>query len=221
MLPVCRFYARGPNSHFYTIVAQECAAVKLDPGWHYEGDSFFAISAPAVGSCASGTSPIYRVYNGRFAQNDSNHRFVVKVALYQQMIAQGWIGEGVAMCVSALSDANKQKTGQLIGGTWAITYQYGTPFYTDRLTFTGFFTSSTSGIAYAQGTNQRSIVVLGVYDPTLDSWAMLSPYFTTLTYPYDYYVVKVSGNAMTGCYYFVVSALTSLSQCNNPLTGVR
>jgi serine protease len=35
VMPVCRFYGtpgRGPNSHFFTLDAQECAAVQTDPG---------------------------------------------------------------------------------------------------------------------------------------------------------------------------------------------
>ncbi len=34
--------------------------------------------------------------------NDSNHRYATDPAIYQQMIAQGWIGEGVALCLPNL-----------------------------------------------------------------------------------------------------------------------
>ncbi|MBK7473423.1 MAG: hypothetical protein IPI73_25080 [Betaproteobacteria bacterium] len=53
-VPVCRFYGNvadgGPNSHFYTADPLECAAVKRDPGWHFEGIAFHAmlpVGAPA------------------------------------------------------------------------------------------------------------------------------------------------------------------------------
>jgi hypothetical protein len=42
--------------------------------------------------------PVYRAYNNRFAQHDSNHRLTASVAHYQQQIAAGWTGEGVVMC---------------------------------------------------------------------------------------------------------------------------
>jgi len=220
MQPVCRFYAPGPNSHFYTIVAAECAAVKLDPGWHYEGNSFYAIVPPLSGSCPGGTSPIYRSYNARFAQNDSNHRFAVKLSVYQEMTARGWTAEGVVMCVSALSDANTQKTARLIGGTWVISYTYGVS-YTDRLTFTSLYTAPSTGVVYAQGTNHRGVFILGGYDPTLDRWGMISPFSNLSTYPFDWYVVSLTGNSMTGCYWFVVSSISNVTQCNTQLTGFR
>jgi serine protease len=97
---VCRFYGTpgiGPNSHFYTVDAAECEAVKHDPGWTYEGTAFF-IAAPVDGGCASGTTPVYRAYNARFAQNDSNNRFATDVAVYNAMVAQGWSGEGIVFC---------------------------------------------------------------------------------------------------------------------------
>lgn len=99
--PVCRFYGtpgRGPNSHFYTADASECAGVKLDPGWTYEGIGFH-VMAPASGSCASGYQPVYRSYNSRAAQNDSNHRLTTELLTQRQMRLQGWVDEGATMCV--------------------------------------------------------------------------------------------------------------------------
>ena len=109
---VCRFYGtsdinpatglrRGPNSHFYTLQPVECAAVKLDPGWTYEFPNKFWMMKPdgVPGSdCPAWTQPVYRAYNNRFASNDSNHRYLVSAALYNQMVSKGWSGEGVVMC---------------------------------------------------------------------------------------------------------------------------
>lgn len=105
---VCRFYGSpdtnpatgsraGPNSHFYTIEAAECAAVRLDPGWRFESYDFNGWPTSA-GSCPTGTVAVKRVYNNRFAQNDSNHRYVTNDVLYAQMISQNWNGEGVVFC---------------------------------------------------------------------------------------------------------------------------
>jgi hypothetical protein len=109
--PVCRFYAAGPNSHFYTGDAGECAQLKsLEQagraqasasgqrflGWGYEGIAFWALM-PANGACPSGTNPVYRAYNNRAAENDSNHRFTADPQMHAAM-AVGWIDEGVAFC---------------------------------------------------------------------------------------------------------------------------
>ena len=99
--PVCRFYGtpgRGPNSHFYTANNSECAAVKNDPGWTYEGIAFYVLS-PNGEQCPGNLQPVYRAYNNRFAQNDSNHRYAVDVSALQPLVSQGWTIEGVVFCV--------------------------------------------------------------------------------------------------------------------------
>jgi Repeat of unknown function (DUF5648) len=104
---VCRF--RGvpagggppPASHFYTADADECNQVKLDPGWFFESLDFAttpALPGPTGATCPAGLLPVYRAYNGRFAQHESNHRITTNFAAYQQQIAAGWNGEGIVMC---------------------------------------------------------------------------------------------------------------------------
>jgi len=39
-----------------------------------------------------------RAYNGRFAENDSNHRYTISLTIYNQMLAAGWSGEGTVFC---------------------------------------------------------------------------------------------------------------------------
>lgn len=96
--PVCRFYSAAVNSHFYTAGTGECESLKQPgSGWTYEGIAFRAL-VPTKGSCYPGTHPVWRLYNDRFAQSDSNHRFVSSADVYRHMIASGWIGEGVAFC---------------------------------------------------------------------------------------------------------------------------
>ena len=96
--PVFRFYGARQNSHFFTVDADECGSIRRnDPGWQYEGEAFGAL-APVAGACPRGT-PVLRLYNGRWAQDDSNHRFTQSPATYSEMQRQGWIGEGVAFCI--------------------------------------------------------------------------------------------------------------------------
>jgi hypothetical protein len=107
--PVCRFYGSltpGPNSHFYTAESAECEQLKAlqastpasQPRWNYE-EVAFAIDAPVSGACPqSAPVPVYRAYNQRALENDSNHRYTTVFAIYQEMLANGWQGEGVTMC---------------------------------------------------------------------------------------------------------------------------
>ncbi len=107
---VCRFYGSlspGPNSHFFTASANECAGLRglqattpaTQKRWNYEGIAFAAQLPSAAGICAAGSAPIYRAYNkGNERGIDSNHRFSSKKAEYDKMVAQGWAGEGVVMC---------------------------------------------------------------------------------------------------------------------------
>jgi serine protease len=99
---VYRFYGTpgvGPNSHFFTAGPEECGLLRNGRGWSYEGRAFGA-ELPSAGMCpAVAPRPVYRAYNMRAAQNDSNHRHTTNFATYQQMIAKGWAGEGIAFCV--------------------------------------------------------------------------------------------------------------------------
>lgn len=107
--PACRFYGSvspGPNSHFYTVDAAECAALKQlqasTPGtqkrWNYESLDFLA-SAATNGACPSGTVAVYRAYNNGSTRGvDSNHRITSSQTAIQQVVARGWSNEGVVMC---------------------------------------------------------------------------------------------------------------------------
>ena len=98
---VCRFFGvqanGGPNGHFYTADPNECEQVKRDPGWKFESLDF-AITPAVNGACASGLVPVYRAYNQRFVQRDSNHRITTSFTDYQKQINAGWAGEGIVMC---------------------------------------------------------------------------------------------------------------------------
>jgi serine protease len=104
-VPVCRFYSFLVNSHFYTAGEAECELLKQNgSGWIYEGIAFQAL-VPTGGACPAGTDPVWRLYNNRFEQLDSNHRFVASSETYRTMMAAGWIGEGIAFCSPPVSEA--------------------------------------------------------------------------------------------------------------------
>ncbi len=57
---VCRFFSTAFNpksSHFYTALASECATVKQNPNWSFEGVVFNMPTPDAAGGCAVGTVP--------------------------------------------------------------------------------------------------------------------------------------------------------------------
>ncbi|HEX5863809.1 MAG TPA: DUF1800 family protein, partial [Casimicrobiaceae bacterium] len=104
-VPVCRFFGTpgvGPNSHFYTADANECALVKQNPGWTFEAIAFF-IDVPQDGVCGAGTTPVYRSFYPGASVSQSNHRFLTDLTLHESMAPSSML-EGAAMC-SALSSS--------------------------------------------------------------------------------------------------------------------
>ena len=99
---VCRFYSPRSNSHFYTAFTSECASLKAPgSGWNYEGLSFH-IPTPSSNACATGTKPVYRLYNNRAQLNDTNHRFTSDFENVAPLQRTGWTYEGVAFCALVL-----------------------------------------------------------------------------------------------------------------------
>ena len=109
VMPVCRFFnvAFAPkSSHFYTPFAGECDGLRAGTqGWQYEGDGFFVDAADATGACAPGLRPVFRLYNN--GQGGApNHRYTTDTAVRAEMLAKGWVSEGlgpqgVIFCVPA------------------------------------------------------------------------------------------------------------------------
>ncbi len=107
-VPVCRFFGtpgKGPNSHFYTADANECALVKQNPGWTFEAIAFY-IEVPQAGACAKSTTPVYRSFYPGADVSQSNHRFLTDLTMSERM-APSSILEGTVMC-SPLSSGQIQ-----------------------------------------------------------------------------------------------------------------
>jgi hypothetical protein len=118
--PVCRFYGSlhpGPNSHFFTVDANECNALKaaqVTPvptsvqQWNYEGISYqttpASVDAGGTRLCPANTKPVYRAYNNAFPASgprnswDSNHRYSPLIADVAAMVNLGWRDEGIVFC---------------------------------------------------------------------------------------------------------------------------
>jgi len=98
-VPACRFFGTpgiGPNSHFFTIDAAECAKVMANPHWSFEGLAFQA-EAPLAEICPADRAVVTRLYNnGKGGQ--ANHRYLTSREAMGNMVGEGWIVEGPVFC---------------------------------------------------------------------------------------------------------------------------
>ena len=99
---VCRFFAPSLDSHFYSPFAEECefVATELAATWGApESDALFYIPVSVTGTCPSGFTAVYRLYNPATV----NHRHTTNKQLRDASVNAGWVSEGtgndgVAMC---------------------------------------------------------------------------------------------------------------------------
>lgn len=95
----CRFFGtpgRGPNSHFFTIDANECTIVRANPDWTFEGLAFQAVPITAS-ICAADTAVVWRLYNNGMG-GQANHRYTTSHSEIGDMIGRGWLVEGPVFC---------------------------------------------------------------------------------------------------------------------------
>jgi len=99
---VCRFWTgqtfAPKSSHFYTPIASECAKVKGNRDWTFEGEVFAMALPDAAGACAGGSVPLYRLYNDG-KSGAPNHRYTTQPTIRSYMVTQGWIPEGAGIGV--------------------------------------------------------------------------------------------------------------------------
>ncbi len=100
--PVCRFFSTAfgsKSSHFYTPNAAECAGLKSSSNWQLEGEVFnMGEPAGTDGACATGTRPLYRMYNDGEG-GAPNHRYTTELRIRDLMVANGWTPEGAGIGV--------------------------------------------------------------------------------------------------------------------------
>ncbi len=101
------------SSHFYTLLSADKAALtalnpsnaqlpRLPFNEGIDSWAFLPIVAGEGGSCASGQTPVYRLFRGTVKfPDDPNHRFVLNLNTYREFVVLGWDGEGVQLCVPA------------------------------------------------------------------------------------------------------------------------
>ena len=165
---VCRFYARAPNSHFYTGNPEECQSLRnLNPGndpnlgWAYEGIAFYGALPVKVG-CPAGFNPVYRSYNNRYspnaAQNDGNHRLTPSLNDHLRAVKFfGYADEEIALC----SPQNSTSAGADLQATFTYPgamVQNGAPLVAE-------FTFSNNGPGKADGSGIHAVL-----PPEVTNW---------------------------------------------------
>lgn len=98
-LPACRFFGTpplGPNSHFFTIDPAECAKVKANPLWTFEGVAF-AADPPLAADCPAERIPVLRLYNNGMG-GQANHRYTTSRSDARALVGSGWLVEGPVFC---------------------------------------------------------------------------------------------------------------------------
>ncbi|KAB2843674.1 MAG: hypothetical protein F9K47_06150 [Burkholderiales bacterium] len=165
---VCRFYAREPNSHFYTASPTECQALKnLNPtndpakGWAYEGIAFYTI-LPGDAGCLGSYYPVYRSYNNRFgppATNDGNHRITPSFNdFYRGIKYFGYVNEGIAFCAPDSPDP---------GGDLQATFGYPGESVQSGTSVEAEFVFSNNGPGGAWGSQMFAIL-----PPEIPAWTV-------------------------------------------------
>jgi hypothetical protein len=108
LAPMCRFYGdasvdtttgkrKGPDGHFYTADAAECAVVPAKfPVWRLETSGAFRVMLPKAGQCPADTRPVTRFFR---PFGDPTHRYVSDGSQSTLMLARGWVSEGVVFCL--------------------------------------------------------------------------------------------------------------------------
>ena len=98
-LAACRFFGTpgiGPNSHFYTIDAAECAKVRVNPFWTFESLAFNA-DVSVADDCPADRVPVARLYNNGMG-GQAGHRYVTSHSESRVMTQRGWTLEGNVFC---------------------------------------------------------------------------------------------------------------------------
>ena len=100
-LPTCRFLSTGfapKSTHFYTMDPAECASLQTSAAWQYEGIAFYLelpTADPDSGAlCPAGAVPLYRFYNNGMG-GAPNHRYTTAQWIASEMLAAGWVAEGI------------------------------------------------------------------------------------------------------------------------------
>jgi predicted dienelactone hydrolase len=102
-LPMCRFYGNDGgrlNTHFYSTLPADCAAVRAQPWAVDEGIAMRATalssSVAATGCSLPDTEKIVRLFN----INTANHRYLPQSVVERSVFTAEWAAEGAVFCAA-------------------------------------------------------------------------------------------------------------------------
>jgi YVTN family beta-propeller protein len=111
-VPMCRLvsFDGGNVSHLYTTDASQCAELKANGGWRYEGTSYYVATPDTAGSCRDGTEPLFRLFNQ--SPDAPDYRYTADIVVRDAMALDGWRIEGAGnggafACVPTLREAQR------------------------------------------------------------------------------------------------------------------
>jgi len=235
LVPVCRFFSAAfapKSSHFFTAFPEECAAVKANPVWTYEGIAFYARLPAADGTCAAGTMAIYRSYNGG-ANGAPAHLYTAYLgdscypynSFGTSCVREGVGRDGVAFCAPVSTDVELERTKQMSGGTWDFRYTVGSVTTVKSTAFATAVTGSPQELPPQWIGPSYSVPM--VSGPGIAGWdaimgRMVVDFADGRTeYSYTRLVFDFDGvNATNGCMYATEWFEYELGPCH-PLTAVR
>ncbi len=112
-LPVCRYFSPSVASHFFSVNKSECDLLASRPDLFVnEGVAWYAM-APTSGTCASGTTSLFRTFNNG-GNGPANHRYFADYTFYQTYAAKGYALEGLAMCLPQSSGEKRADASRLL-----------------------------------------------------------------------------------------------------------
>jgi carboxyl-terminal processing protease len=145
-LSVCRYRivvnsAAGTYSHFYGLKS-DCDRIAASGLSNFFNEGLdFAIERINNAAACPASSPVgvFRTLRTGTQISTPNHRYTVSADSYQDMISQGWTGEGVVFCVKSATDITPRPTfaASSLSSNFCAVPRTGTdPFtgarYTDR-----------------------------------------------------------------------------------------
>ena len=227
--PVCRFFSTSfapKSSHFYTPFPQECADVRTNPDWRFEAIAFYVQTPTTSGSCPTGTTKVYRLYNNGIG-GAPNHRYTTSPIVRSLMIAEGWIpegfgSEGVVFCGvgSETGDGSTayQQTNRMLGGTWQFSYSFnGSHVDSFKLEEIAAY-DATDSPWMTYGINRWGKVFTAGYVKSLSKLMLVSQ---TDSAPSDVFTFLFSSaDRVSGCYYRWENPKSPLGPCYS-FTGSR
>ena len=118
-VPVCRWFFKAPtSSHFYSAKKADCDLLKAtygnkpDVAVEDTPNAFYVAPPTAAGTCDPKYQPVFRLFNNQVGTGKAaNHRYTAHPSDVRELVARGWLNEGVAFCAPRKKELYPGKGG--------------------------------------------------------------------------------------------------------------